>query len=55
MLPSIISSPQGAFVKGRRILDGVLMANECIHSRHRDKAPGILCKVDLEKAYDQVD
>ena len=41
--------------KGRQILNGVLIANECIHSRHRDKEPGILCKLDLEKAYDRVD
>lgn len=36
-------------------MDGVLVAKECIHSRVRDKEPGLLCKLDLEKAYDRVD
>lgn len=39
----------------RQILDRVLIANECIHSRQKDKNPGILCKMDLKKAYDRVD
>lgn len=33
---------------------GVLIANGCVHSRYREKVPG-LCKLDLEKAYDRVD
>lgn len=36
-------------------MDGVLVANKCIHSRHRDKESGVLCKLDLEKAYDIVE
>lgn len=39
----------------RQILDGVLIANERILSRHTDRDPGIICKVDLEKACDRVD
>lgn len=55
VLPNIISPPQGAFVQGCQILDGVLLAKECIHSRFRDRSPGFLCKLDLENAYDRVD
>lgn len=40
---------------GKQILDGLLIANECIHSRHKDKLSGLICKVDLKKAYDKVD
>lgn len=54
-LPSIISHNQGAFVHKRQILEGVLIANECIHSRNKDKTRGLLCTLDLEKAYDRVD
>lgn len=55
VLPLIISQNQGAFVHGPQILDGVLITNECIHSKHRDKLPGVLCKLDFEKAYDRAD
>lgn len=37
------------------ILDGVLIANKCVHLRYGDKSSGLLCKLDLEKAYDRVD
>lgn len=40
---------------GRKILDGLPIANECLHSRHKDGPQGVLCKLDLEKVYDRVD
>ncbi|WMV31952.1 hypothetical protein MTR67_025337 [Solanum verrucosum] len=30
------------------------MANECVDSRTRSNAPGILCKLDIQKAYDHL-
>jgi hypothetical protein len=54
VLDKVISKTQSAFIKGRQILDPILIANESLDSRRRSGEPGILCKMDLEKAYDHV-
>ena len=51
MKPSILLK---LFVKGRQILDAVLIANEIVDEKRRSGKEGVIFKLDFEKAYDHV-
>ena len=55
IIGSVISDTQYAFVKGRQILYGILVANEVVDDARRCKKELLLFKVDFEKAYDSID
>ncbi|KAL6313065.1 hypothetical protein AAG906_031052 [Vitis piasezkii] len=44
-----------SLVGGRQIMDAMLIANEAIDSILKSKGGAILCKLDIEKAYDHVE
>eukprot|EP00253_Pinus_taeda_P021248 PITA_21248 len=54
ILPSIISPEQTGFVEGRQILDGLVVAQEVLHTLKTKKEKGMLIKLDLSKAYDRL-
>lgn len=54
VMENLVDSQQMTFIKGRQIMDAVLVANEAVGSRTKHKKEAILYKLDIEKAYDHV-
>jgi hypothetical protein len=54
LLGELISPAQSGFVKGRHILDNVIQVQEAMHSSHQRKEKGMLIKLDMANAFDQV-
>ena len=50
----VVSEYQHAFIRNRQILDAALIANETVDSRLKVNIPGLLLKLDIEKAFDHV-
>jgi hypothetical protein len=50
----VIGENQAGLIKGRNILEGVVVLHEVLHSLSRDKGRGMIFKIDFEKAYDRV-
>ncbi|XP_074301474.1 uncharacterized protein LOC141632868 [Silene latifolia] len=56
ILPDIISRNQGAFVKGRSILENILICQDLVRLYNRGMAsPRCMFKLDLQKAYDTIE
>eukprot|EP00253_Pinus_taeda_P024211 PITA_24211 len=50
----IIPKNQGGFIKGRKILDNIVLVQEAIHSSCHRKEKGMVIKLDLTNAFDRV-
>lgn len=54
-LRSTLSVEQVAFLKGRQMLDAVLIANDVVEEYRRSKKEALIFNIDFEKAFDHVD
>ena len=54
VLHKVIDNKQAAFLKGRGLLDSVVVANEVVEEVRRKKGRCIIVKPDFEKSYDSV-
>ena len=53
-MDKLVGETQIAFIKGRQILDGALIANEVVRWIRKKKTIVMLMKLDFNKAYDPV-
>jgi len=53
-LHKLISQNQGGFIKGRQILDNVILVQEAIHASKGRKEKGMIIKLDMANAFDRV-
>jgi hypothetical protein len=55
VMGDLISKNQSAFLKGRQLVEGVVVVNEVINFAKKNRKKCLIFKVDFEKAYDSVD
>lgn len=54
VIGDLVSETQTAYIKGRQITDGILIANELVSWAKREQRPLLLLKVDFVKAFDSI-
>jgi hypothetical protein len=55
VMDPLVASTQSAFLKGRYLVDGVMVVNEVVDMAKKSGKECLILKVDFEKAYDSVD
>jgi hypothetical protein len=55
VINSIVALTQSAFLKGRQLVDGVLVINEIVDFAKKTGRECLIFKVDFEKAYDSME
>ncbi|MCI02845.1 putative non-LTR retroelement reverse transcriptase, partial [Trifolium medium] len=54
VMDKLISLNQSAFIKGRQLVDGVVVVNEVIDLARKSRTSCLIFKVDFEKAYNSI-
>ncbi|GKV15257.1 hypothetical protein SLEP1_g26053 [Rubroshorea leprosula] len=54
VLAGVMGQQQMAFISGRQLMDGVMIANEIVDETKKKKKKAFMLKIDFEKAYDKV-
>lgn len=54
VMNKLISETQSAFLKGRQIMDSVVVLNEVVDEANREAKSCIMFKADFERAYNTV-
>ena len=54
ILERIINKGHTAFLKGRNIMEGIMILHEIIHDTKVKKKDSLVLKLDFEKAYDKI-
>lgn len=54
VISGVVNWTQTTFIPGRFILDGCVVSHEVVHDINRKKIPGVIIKINFEKAYDRV-
>ncbi|GJR16960.1 RNA-directed DNA polymerase, eukaryota [Tanacetum coccineum] len=54
VVEDLISTEQSAFVKGRRIMDGLMILNEILNWCKKEKKTTLVFKIGFEKAYESI-
>jgi hypothetical protein len=50
----LVGREQSVFIRGRYILESVMVAHKVVHSIHKSKDPRVILKLDYKKTYDKV-
>ncbi|GKU98550.1 hypothetical protein SLEP1_g11542 [Rubroshorea leprosula] len=53
VLARVVDEQKMAFISGRQLMDGVMIANEIVDEAKKKKKKAFMLKIDFEKAYDK--
>ncbi|KAF3638986.1 hypothetical protein FXO37_24149 [Capsicum annuum] len=54
VIDKLVNKNQMTFIKGGQIMNATLIVSECVDTRMKRSISGVMCKLDIEKAYNHV-